>query len=180
MDAGPPNLQLSRGDWILSRYLAERSPAPMPPMVRAGDDALHVAKLAVNAPLPRAVYVVDDRDRLLGTINDGDLARRIFERIDPSVYLENHCHPGTHLLQLTEGATSITASSLMTDRPLTILNQETLNTAMRELYKGDADELPVIDDNGHLVGVIRALDILREWAEDALLLEFGDETESFY
>jgi CBS domain-containing protein len=180
MNAGPPNLKLSRGNWTLSRYLAERSPAPMPPVVRAGDDALHVAKLAVNASLPRAVYVVDERNRLLGTISDGDLARRIFEHVDPSCYLKNHRYPGTHLLQLTESATTIKAASLMTDRPLTILDRETINAAMRELYRNEAGELPVVDDDGQLVGVIRALDIVREWTEDALLTQFGDETESFY
>jgi CBS domain-containing protein len=51
---------------------------------------------------------------------------------------------------------------------------------MHALYRDGSDELPVVDDSGRLVGVIRALDILREWAEDALLMEFGDETESFY
>jgi CBS domain-containing protein len=152
----------------------------MPPVVRAGDDALHVAKLAINAPLPRAVYVIDDDERLIGTIYDGDLARRIFEHIEPSYYLENHPFPGTHLIQLTEGATTISAASLMNTQPLLIAAQETINDAMHELYKTNADELPVIGDNGELIGVIRALDILREWAEDALLMEYGDETESFY
>jgi CBS domain-containing protein len=180
MNAGPPNLQLSRGNWTLSRYLAERSPAPMPPVVRAGDDALHVAKLAVNAPLPRAVYVLDEQDRLLGAIYDGDLARTIFEHLEPGYYLEAHRFPGTHLLQLTESATTIKAASLMIDNPLTISERETINTAMRELYRANNDELPVVGDDGQLIGVIRALDILREWAEDALLMEFGDETESFY
>lgn len=51
---------------------------------------------------------------------------------------------------------------------------------MRELYRGNVDDLPIVDDNGQLIGVIRALDILREWVEDALLTELGDETESFY
>lgn len=180
MNAGPPNLQLSRGNWILSRYLAERSPAPMPPVVRAGDDALHVAKLAINAPLPRAVYVLDERDRLLGMIDDGDLARRIFEHIDQSCYLDAHPFPGTHLLQLNESAVTIPAASLMNDQPLTISKQDTLNTAMHALYRTELDELPVVDDHGQLLGVIRVLDIVREWTEDALLTQFGDETESFY
>ena len=180
MNSGPPNLQLSRGNWTLSRYLAERSPQPMPPVVRAGDDALQVAKLAINAPLPRAVYVLDEQGRLLGTISDGDLARRVFEHIEPNIYLEAHRYPGTHLFQLTESATTIIADSLMSAEPMTISGWDTINTAMRELYRSGSDELPVVGDHGELVGVIRALDILREWAEDALLMEFGDETESFY
>jgi CBS-domain-containing membrane protein len=174
MNAGPPNLPLSRGNWSLSRYLAERSPAPMPPVVR------HVAKLAVNAPLPRAVYVLDESDRLLGMIDDGDLARRIFEHIDQSCYLDTHPFPGTYLLQLSESATTIDAASLMNDQRLTISEQDTLNTAMHALYRTKLDELPVVDDHGQLLGVIRALDIVREWTEDALLTRLGDETEPFY
>lgn len=180
MDMERHNLPLTWGHWTLARYLTERSPAPRPPVVRAGDDALHVAKLAVNAPLPRALYVLDENDDLLGTIYDGDLARKIFEHIDPSNYLETHRFARTHLLQLTESATTISAASLMTAKPPTISEEESLNTANRELYRAGHDELAVVDDNGQLIGVIRALDILREWAEDLLLTEFGDETESFY
>lgn len=135
MNDGPPNLRLPRGDWTLSRYLAERSPAPMPPVVRAGDDALHVAKLAVNASLPRAVYVVDENDRLLGTINDSDLARRIFEHIEPGLYLEAHRYAGTHILQLAESATAVKAAALMTNQPLTISDQETVNSDARALQR---------------------------------------------
>lgn len=180
MTTGSHNLPLSRGQWTLTRYLAERSPAPMPPVARSDDDALHVTKLAVNAPLPRAVYVLDESDRLIGVIYDSDLARRIFEHIDPSCYLEEHRFPGSHLLRLTESATTIRASSLMASKPVTISEGETINTALRELYRADSDELAVVDQNGQLIGVIRALDILREWVEDALLMEYGDETESFY
>ena len=180
MYGGPPNLQLSRGNWTLSQYLAFRSSVPKPPVVREDDDALHVAKLAISASLPRAVYVVDESERLLGTIRDSDLARIIFEHIEPSFYLESHRYPGTHVLQLTASATTMKASSLMTGEHVTISDGDTINRAMRELYRTQTDELPVVSEDGRLVGVIRALDILREWAEDALLTEFGDETESFY
>jgi CBS-domain-containing membrane protein len=149
-------------------------------VVRAGDDALHVAKLAVNAPLPRAVYVVDEDDRLLGTITDGELARRIFEGINPSLYFDSHRHGGTHFLRRQESVTEMTAQELISETEQWISDTDTLNQAMSQLYISRVDELPVVNQAGQLVGVIRALDILREWAEDALLLEFGDETESFF
>ena len=65
------NLLLSSGRWTLARYLATRSPEPMPPVVRAGDDLLHVAKLAVAPAMGDAVYVVDDDDRYLGAVSNG-------------------------------------------------------------------------------------------------------------
>lgn len=174
------NLQLSRGQWTLTRYLAERSPAPMPPVVRPGDDALHVAKLAVRAPLPSAVYVVDEDDRYLGTITDGSLARQIFEHLNPTLYFDRHPRATTGLFQLTKDAATLTARSLMSATSQTMLEHETVAKAMHALHRSDSDELPVVRPEGQLVGVIRALDILREWVEDTLAMEFGDETESFY
>ena len=47
-------------------------------------------------------------------------------------------------------------------------------------YRAKRGEPPVVNDRGQLLGVIRTLDILREWVEDTLLTQMGDETESFY
>lgn len=174
------NLPLLRAQWTLARYLAERSPAPMPPVVKASDDALHVAKLAVGAPLPRAVYVVDEDDRYLGTIPDGRLARQIFEHLNPNLYFDQHPHAMTGLFQFTQDASKLAARSLMRTGGRTLLDQETVAGAMQELHQSESDELPVVNAEGQLVGVIRALDILREWIEGTLFVQLGDETESFY
>ena len=180
MADGETNLPLSRGKWTLARYLAERSPAPMPPVARAGDDALHVAKLAVGASIPRAVYVVDEENRYLGTITDAHLAHVVFEHLDPSLYVEQHAHAGIALFRLSEDASRMTAMSLMKGSSLPIHDDATMADALRVLYRTGLDELPVINPDGQLVGVVRALDILREWVEDTLLMQLGDETESFY
>src|SRR5215467_8879435 len=72
----------------------------MPPVVRAGDDLLHVAKLAVSTALGDAVYIVDDDDRYLGAVSNGRLARRVFEQLDPSLFVSEHEHATTGLLHL--------------------------------------------------------------------------------
>ena len=181
MDATNRNLPLSRGQWTLARYLAERSPAPMPPVARAGDDALHVAKLAISAPLPRAVYVVDDEDRYLGVIADAKLAREVFAHLDPNIDFAPHqAHALSSVLRADEDVAILTARSLMEAGVRSISEQELLSDAMGALYQARRDELPVVNAEGKLVGVVRALDILREWLEDTLLVRLGDETESFY
>jgi two-component system, OmpR family, sensor histidine kinase KdpD len=158
------NQTLSRSDWPLDRYLAERSPAPMPAIVRAEDDVLDVAKLAAVFPFPRMIYVVDESGQLLGTIPVGHLAHAIFDLLDnPNRTNENR---------------KTTAESLMTRGPVTITDQETIGQAMRILYFSQLDELPVLDAKGELVGVIRAIEIVREWVEDTLDTKFGQETES--
>jgi len=180
MDIDTNNIQLSRGHWTIARYIKERATIPMPPVAKINDDALHITKLAVNAPVPRAVYVIDDDERYLGTISDSDLVKGLFVHLDPSLYLETHPRALASLVRLQEDASKLTASSLMDNGPMPILDTETVIDAMRALYRRRADELPVTDASGRLVGVIRALDILRDWLEDTLLVKFGDETESYY
>jgi Mg/Co/Ni transporter MgtE len=51
---------------------------------------------------------------------------------------------------------------------------------MRALYQAKRSEAPVVNDSGQLLGVIRTIDVLREWVEDTLLTQMGDETESLY
>ena len=48
------------------------------------------------------------------------------------------------------------------------------------LHRAPGAELPVVNVAGHLPGVIRATDILREWADDWQRTWLGDETGSFY
>ncbi len=161
MGEAPDNQPLSRRRWTLERYLAERSPAPMPAMVRVDDDLLDVAKLAAVFPFPRMIYVVDESGQLLGTIPVGHLARAILGYLDNSTSSEE---------------AKATVESLMTRGSVTISDQETIGQAMRVLYFSQQDELPVLDAKGELVGVIRAVEIVREWVEDTLHIKFGDET----
>src|SRR5262245_27315094 len=99
------NLPLSRGRWTLARYLATRAPEPMPPVVRAGDDLLHVAKLAVATAIGNAVYVLDDDDRYLGAVSNYRLARKVFENLDPSLFVDEHPRATTELSNLGRSVT---------------------------------------------------------------------------
>jgi CBS-domain-containing membrane protein len=152
----------------------------MPPTVGADDDTLHIAKVAVNSALARTIYVVDDENHLLGAIFTSELTQRVFERLNPTLYLESHPTKFTRFFQLNTCATTLTARSLMEEQPRALPEQTTVIVAMNELYRAQLDELPVVNDRGQLVGVIRALDILGEWTEDTLLTKLGDETESFF
>jgi CBS domain-containing protein len=179
MSGKRPKLRLSSGEWPLARYLATRSPAPMPPVGRAGDDVFHVAKLAIASTMPRTVYVIDDEGRYLGAITEGRLAQEVFTHLDPGLYVDQHAHATTGLLQLGKDVAKAPAGSLTETKHRPLRSRQTVADAMRALYQAGIDELPVINEDEELLGVIRSLDILREWVED-LLLAHGDETGSFY
>ena len=164
----------------MAHYLAMRSPAPMPPTVRGGDDLLHVAKLAVAMATGDAVYVVDDDDRYLGAVSNDRLARKVFENLDPGLFVDEHTRATTGLLSLGRSVTMLPAHSLIESGPQPLRGRDTIADAMRALYRAKRGEAPVVNDRGQLLGVIRTLDILREWVEDTLLTQMGDETESFY
>src|SRR5262249_52755312 len=174
------NLVLRRGGGTLARYLATGSPEPMPPVVRPGDDLLHVAKLAVATALGGAVYVVDEDERYLGAVSNDRLAQRVFEQLDPSLFVDEHARATTGLLSLGRSVAGLPARSLIEADPRPLSGRETVAGAMRALYQAKRAELPVVNDAERLLGVIRTLDILREWVEDTLLTQMGDETESFY
>src|SRR5574341_2529367 len=173
-------LLLTRGQWTLARYLATRSLEPMPLVGRADDDLLHIAKVAVATATGSAIYVVDDDDRYLGAVSNGRLARRVFEQLDPSLFVSEHARATTGLLSLGQDVTWLLAGSLVEAGPRPLRGRETIADAMRALYEAKRDEAPVVNDAGQLLGVIRTLDVLREWVEDTLLTKMGDETESFY
>jgi hypothetical protein len=50
-------------------------------------DAVPLPRRKIARAEPRAVYVLDEHDHLLGTIYDGDMARTIFEHIEPSNFM---------------------------------------------------------------------------------------------
>jgi len=180
MAEGGNNLLLSRARWTLARYLATRSPEPAPPIVRAGDDLLHVAKLAVATGDRGAVYVVDDEDCYIGAVSGARLARRVIEQLDPGLFVNERSRATAELSSFGRGVAELSARSLMEAVTRPLRGRETVADAMRALYQAKSDEAPVVNDTGQLLGVIRTLDVLREWVEDTLLTQMGDETDSFY
>jgi two-component system sensor histidine kinase KdpD len=170
---------LSRGVWSLAHYLVERSPAPMPQIVGLKDNVLEAARVAVTFPIPRTIYVINEAGELKGMIPADRLASAVFDLIDSS-----HSKPfpaGAFFKHaVVKEASSITAESLMAPVPVAISDDKNLAEAMRILYFSQLDQLPVLNEKNEIVGVIRALDIIREWVEDTLETQLGDETQSIH
>jgi arabinose-5-phosphate isomerase len=91
-----------------------------------------------------AVNVTDDNGKLIGIITDGDL-RRTIGKTDPS--------------QMT----SLSASEMMTKQPVTVTADLLAFDALRvmEERSSQISVLPVIDDHGNAIGLLRLHDIVK-------------------
>lgn len=166
--------RLSRGRWTVAHYLVERSQVPMPQIVGLRDNVLEAARVAVTFPIPRTIYVINEAGELVGMIPADRLASSVFNFIEKSPTVES-----SQEIHITGDPTSIIAQSLMIPVAVTISDSQTLADAMRILLSSHLDQVPVLDEKRQIVGVIRALDVVREWVEDTLERKLGEEKESF-
>jgi Mg/Co/Ni transporter MgtE len=100
--------------------------------------------------------------------------------LDPGLFVKEHARATTGLLHLGQSVMGLPARSLIEPGVQPLRGRDAIADAMRALYQAKRGEASVVNDTRQLLGVIRALDVLREWVEDTLLTQMGDETESFY
>lgn len=97
------------------------------------------ALVATNQARAGAISIVDESGRLVGLFTDGDL-RRLLGR-------EQNVYP-------------LAIGSVMTRRPTTIAPERLASEAARILREKKIDELPVVDGDGRVVGMVDVQDIL--------------------
>jgi CBS domain-containing protein len=105
-----------------------------------------------------AFPVLDDDGKVIGVVSEADMLAK--EALDS----EPQGIPGmiAGLLRRREQrkARGITAGDLMTSSPVTVTPDDTLKRAARLMYTRKVKRLPVVDANGHLVGIVARADLL--------------------
>jgi CBS domain-containing protein/PII-like signaling protein len=109
----------------------------------------------------RRVVVVDNSGQVLGIITDGDLLRRSQDKDNPGLVarlrsLITGKRPQSPLLASQE-----TAADLMTTPVITISIDTSITEALRLMLHHKIKRLPVLDDNGKLVGLLGRGNLLR-------------------
>lgn len=99
----------------------------------------------------RIVYVLDATEALLGIITLGDLVQHVFFH-----YHGRDVEP-SHLVAM---ATRETASDFMRKELVAAKMEDNLEEVLKEMLERNVKEIPVIDDQQHLVGDVTLIDIM--------------------
>ena len=102
-----------------------------------------------------AFPVLDDDDRVIGVVSEADLLTKEALESGGTGKVSSILH---HREQAK--AAGITAQDLMTVPPVTIGPNEFASHAARLMYSRRVKRLPVVDDNGRLIGIVSRSDVL--------------------
>jgi CBS domain-containing protein len=131
---------------------------------RVRDDApVREAIALLVGPDFRSLPVVDDDERLVGILSNSDLV----ERAGLGARLELiEAMSSTRRDELIAAvAEDLTVATVMTREPVSIGSRETLADATRAMSARQLKRLPVVGDDGRLVGIISRGDVLRAVGE---------------
>jgi CBS domain-containing protein len=116
---------------------------------------------ALEASRRRRVVVVDEGRRVLGIITDGDLLRRSRQAPHPTLTSRlRNLITGQKELPTLLPNTDETASQLMTAPVVTIRTDTSLSDALRLMLAHQIKRLPVVDQEGRLVGMLGRASLL--------------------
>jgi CBS domain-containing protein len=107
-----------------------------------------------------AFPVIDEDNKVIGVVSEADLlTKEAFEGTVPSV-LGSMAHQRER-----SKVTAVTAADLMTKPPVTIGPDELVTHAARLMYSTRVKRLPVIRDDGTLVGIVTRSDVLSVYSK---------------
>ena len=114
--------------------------------------------------------VVDDSGELVGIISETDLTWKetgvdtppYVMFLDSVIYLQN---PAKHDREVQK-ALGQTVKDAMSDRPTTITGDRPVREAARIMHEKKVRQLPVVDENDRLIGIITQGDVIRMMAAE--------------
>jgi len=109
-----------------------------------------IAKTFIADPRLKSVYVVDNKQKLVGRVTLKKLIKHEFMDLIPSSF---------EYFDALEFIGNKSAEELMI-APVYVKDNDTLKTAFVKMYENDLEELPVVDDNLHLIGNIDLIELL--------------------
>jgi CBS domain-containing protein len=109
-----------------------------------------------------ALPVVDDDERLVGLVSEGDLILKE----DPELEETAHLFEGRQRRHDREKAAGLVAIELMTAPVVTVSLDASLGEAARLMHRKGVRRLPVVDAAGRVYGILSRSDLLKVFLRD--------------
>ena len=103
-----------------------------------------------------AFPVLDDDDKVIGVVSEADLLTKEALEFHPAHGLIGGILHGREHSK----AAAVTAADLMTRPPVTVGPHESVSHAARLMYTLKVKRLPVVDEEGRLIGIVSRGDVL--------------------
>ena len=113
-----------------------------------------VAKKLIEDPKTTTLYVVNKNKKLIGIVTIGTLLRYLYPEDIPPEYLEFDIS----IFQ----AKNLQAKDIMAPS-IFIKKEESVGEAFRKMFEYKIWELPVVDDDMHVIGDINGLELIHAW-----------------
>ncbi len=141
-------------DDVMTRTVVTvRDDAPFKEIVRLMDD------YRVSA-LP----VVDERGRLLGVVSEADLLLK--EGREPDAEVHRRSFEGRRQRQERAKADATAAGALMTAPAIAVSPRASVGEAARIMHRRGVKRLPVVDEDGAVLGIVSRRDLLHVFLRD--------------
>lgn len=130
---------------------------------------IHEALILMEENRVSTLPVIDNDDHCVGILSTSDLVDMTRD-VDDDVYELDHADPASQRFlveKLIHSMGSESIQSFMSESVSTVDEDQTIIAATRKMLKGQIHHLPVLDNEGRLVGIISTMDILGEFADAA-------------
>jgi len=132
------------------------------PVIVHGTDSLHrLAELAIERPSCRVLSVVDDAERLVGLVPVRLLVNDIFLKIVPEEFL-GVIADVDDVMEYARHIRARTAADIMLES-VSVRREQTVRDAFETMHKAHLNGLPIVDDEGRVIGYLDQLELLLVW-----------------
>ena len=127
-----------------------------PTIVREDASLISVAEKIIEDPKTRSVYVINSQERLVGIIPVIELVQYLYYRDIPQEYI---------LYRFPMILSSEAKAEDIMLPPEYVKDDDSLGEALRKMFKNNLKELPVVDDEMHIIGDLNILELIAAWLE---------------
>ncbi len=113
-----------------------------------------VAEEVIKDPKTTAIYVTNKEDKLVGIIPVTELVQYLYYEYIPEDYILYNFP-----LIISREAT---AQDIMLP-PVYVKDDDSITTAFQRMFNNRLNEVPVVDDDLHIIGDLNMLELIKAW-----------------